>query len=209
MAQADLSENQNGGPGGQFATRLQALLPKERKPKIFWFIACSIVATGTLLFAIVFNTEEMFHEDNDLCTKKMQSNIPMDTCYRKDEKKTYPVIVNLGLGLLGIVLGHVIYCLCNIIEELRQFERRYNRSISELFKKCMTGISWKSAIIVGIIVALGVGLAKGFSFELGDLLYVTGGIVVSPIVSYLLNLNLQTGVDRSRDLEENGLALYQ
>ena len=209
MTQADPSQNQNGEPGGQtakgHAKRLQALLPKERIPKIVWFIVCSLVATGTLIYAIVFSTKEMFHEDNDLCTKKMQSNISMETCYRRAEEKTYPVIVNTGLGLLGIVFGHVIYCLCNIIEELRQFKRRYNRSFSELFKKCMTGISWKSAIIVGIIVVVCVGLAKGFLFELGDLLYITGGIGVSPLISYFLNLNLQTGVDRSRDLEENGL----
>ena len=209
MTQADPSQNQNGEPGGQtakgYAKRLQAKLPKERKPKIVWFTVCFLVATGTLVYAILFNSEEMYHEDNDLCTKKMQSNISMDTCYRKVEKKTYPVIVNLGLGLLGIVLGHVIYCLCNIIEELRQFERRYNRSIFALCKQCMTGISWKSAILVGIIDVIGVGFAKGFSFKLGDLLYILGGIGVSPLISYLLNLNHQTGVDRSRDLEKNGL----
>ena len=209
MTQADPSQHQNGESGGQtakgHAKRLQALLPKERKPKIVWFIVCSLVAIGTLVYAIVFNTKEMFHEDNDLCTKKMQSNISMETCYRRVEKKTYPVIVNIGLGLLGIILGHFIYCLCNIVEELRQFEQRYNRSISELCKQCMTGISWKSAIAVGIIDVIGVGFAKGFSFKLGDLLYISGGIGVSPLISYLLNLNLQTGVDRSRDLEKNGL----
>ena len=209
MTQADPSQHQNGESGGQtakgHAKRLQALLPKERKPKIFWFFVCSLVAIGTLVYAIVFNTEEIFHEDNDLCAKKMQSNISMDTCYRRVEKKTYPMIVNIGLGLLGIILGHFIYCLCNIVEELRQFEQRYNRSISELCKQCMTGISWKSAIAVGMIDVIGVGFAKGFSFKLGDLLYILGGIGVSPLISYLLNLNLQTGVDRSRDLEKNGL----
>jgi hypothetical protein len=207
QAESSSSQNQNGEPGAQPSKEKikKPRLPKLRKPKFAWIVVCCLVAAGTFVYAIIFSTEEKFYEDNDHGTKKAQSNTSTDIYYRKVVEKTYPVVVNNGLVLLGIILGHVIYCFCNIVEELRQFKRRYDRSFCKLFQQCMTGISWKSAIGVGIVDVIAVGLAKKFSFELGDLLYILGGIGVCPLISYLLNQNRQTGVDHSRHLEENML----
>ena len=208
QAKSTSSLNQDGEPGRKTSKGniKREPIPKRRKPKIVWIILCSLVAIGTIVYAMIYNnTEVEFHADNDICIKKVQSNTSTDTCYRMVEKKTYPVLANIGLGLLGMILGQIIYCLCNIVEELRQFKSRYNRNICRLFKQCFTGISWKAVIIVGVLDAMGVAGLKQFSFELGDLLYVLGGIGLSPLVSYLLNLNALTEVDHSRFLEEGGL----
>ncbi len=208
QARSTSSQNQDIEPGRKTSKSnvKREPIPKRRKPKIVWIILCSSVAIVTIVYAFIDNnTKVEFHADNDLCTKKAQGNTTTDTCYRRVEKKTYPVLANIGLGLLGLILAPIIYCLCNFVEELRQLKSRYNRNICRLFKKCFTGILWKPVIIVGIIDVIAVGFAKQWSFERGNFLYISGGIGLSPLVSYLLNLNALTEVDHSRFLEEGGL----
>ncbi len=180
---------------------------KERKPKIAWITLCFLIALGTVAYGFLFdNMEVEFSADEDLCTKMARSNISTETCYRRAEKETYPTIVNLCLGLLGIVLGQIIYCICNIVDELRQFERRYEKNISKLLKKCLIpGIAWKAVFLVGLLDFLAVTWMRKGSYKRGDIWYVLGSIGFSPLISYLLNLNAQTEVDRSRRNEKEGL----
>jgi hypothetical protein len=122
-----------------------------------------------------------------------------------EEKETYPVLFNLGLGLLSIILGTFADRFSLIFEELSQLRSRYNQSIVEMCKACFSGISWPAVLVIFLVGAISLVLARMTSFKLGDLVYILGGIGVGPLVMHLLNLNIQSEVDISRLLEERRL----
>ena len=115
------------------------------------------------------------------------------------------VLINIGLALLGVVLEPFFRCLCIFVEELFQFQSRYKRNILNLFKQCFSGISWKPVIAVVLIDVIACAMAKKSSFELEDVISISSGISVGPLVAYLLKLNAQSDVDLSRLFEGRGL----
>ena len=115
------------------------------------------------------------------------------------------VLINIGFALLGLVLEPFFRCLCIFVEELFQFQSRYNRNILNLFKQCFSGISWKPVIAVVLIDVIPCALVKKSSFGLEDVICILSGIGVVPLVAYLLKLNAQSDVDLSRLLEGKGL----
>ena len=72
-------------------------------------------------------------------------------------------------------------------------------------KACFSGISWPAVVVIFLVGAISLVLARKTSFKLGDLVYILGGIGVGPLVTHLLNLNTQSEVDVSRLLEEKRL----
>ena len=115
------------------------------------------------------------------------------------------VLINIGLTLLGVILAPIFRCLCIFVEELFQFQSRYNRNILNLVEQCFSGISWKPVIAVVLIDVIPCALVKKSSFGLEDAICILSGIGVGPLVAYLLKLNAQSDVDLSRLLEGKGL----
>ena len=90
---------------------------------------------------------------------------------------------------------HLFCVVCVIfVEELFQFQSRYNRNISRnLLKQCFSGISLKPFVfacaLINVLVVVPCALMKDCLFGLEDVISILSGISVGPLVEYLLNLN--------------------
>jgi hypothetical protein len=79
-------------------------------------------------------------------------------------------------GMVSRVLSKIVAicrCLCIFVEELFQFQSRYNRTILNLFKLCFSGISWKpviAVVLIDVIVVVPCALAKKSSFGPEDVI---------------------------------------
>ena len=181
-------------------------IPKKRKPRWASIVICLLTATGIIAYGFIKKTVLHYKEVNDLSPNLLKA-IKNGTIliYTKEEKETYPVLFNLGLGLLAIILGTFVDRLSLVVEELGQFRRRYKRNILKVLKSCLSGISWPAIIVIVVLGSISLFLARNTSFKLGDLIYILGGIGVGPLITHLLNLNTQSDADVSRLVEEKRL----
>ena len=179
------------------------VMPKKRTQKVSWYIVCFLATVGIVIYALYNSTETKFYPTSDLHAAIAQNKT--STCYQRVEKKTYPVLISLGLGLLGILLAPVIRCLCDLVDELCQCQSWCKGNIFKLFQACFSGISWKSVIVVAVID--GIALLIRQTFSLNDVMLVLGGISVGPLVTILLDLNAPSAVDRSRQSEKEKSSL--
>ena len=178
--------------------------PKKRKcPRVTSFIICFLTAAGIITYGFLEKTVIEYEPNNDNSTIKLAKiKTGTITCYTTKEKTTYPVFFNLGLGLMGIILGTFVDRFSLVIEELFQFKSRYNRDIRKLFKSCFSGINLPAVAAVCLIVGVACTIGRETGFQLVDLVYIGGGIGVGPFVIHLLNLNTGSEVDVSIILEE-------
>ena len=112
------------------------------------------------------------------------------------------------MTLLGILIAPIIQCLCDVFEECRQCRSRYNRECSKLCKDSFSAFQWKPLLLVsvlglGILVVIRL-LTHADIATLDDLMYILSGLVFSPLVTYLLNLNALSNVSLSRLIEKLG-----
>ena len=186
----DPGDGQNGQtPQGSIAWEK---LPEERQTPRTSVAIFFITATAIFVYGMIYNTETEYAEQNNATV----------ICYTKKEPVTHPVFFNLGLGLLSIILGTFVDRLSLVVDELRQYEIRYNRDIKKVFKTCfLGGISWHAVLVVFLIVVLSLVLGRKTSFKLADGIYILGGIGVGPLVIHLLNLNTNSDIAVSRILE--------
>jgi hypothetical protein len=174
---------------------------KKRKRRVTSFIICFMTAAGIIAYASLVETTVIhYHADNDNSTITLKTGTI--TCYTRKEKTTYPVFFNLGLGLMGIILGTVDDRLSLFIEELFQLQTRYNGEYSKAFKACFNGISWYAVAVVFAFVVISCYVGRKTPYKLADIIFILGGIGVGPLIIHLLNLNTESDVDVSRMLEE-------
>ena len=174
------------------------VMPTKRTRKVAWYIVCFLATVGIIIYGFRNDMETKFYPTSDLYAAITQNKTR--TYYQRTEKKTYPVFFSLGLGLLGVLLAPVIRCVCDLVDELRQFQSCYKGDLFKLSKACFSGISWKSVIAVAIVD--GIALLIRQTFSLNDVMVILGGIGVGPLVTILLELNAPSAVDRSRQSEK-------
>ncbi|XP_028392972.1 stimulator of interferon genes protein-like [Dendronephthya gigantea] len=168
------------------------------------FVVYVFIAIWMVTYAFIEKKEVKFLADNDLCNRIAKNETPTKTCYRREEKETYPVFISLGLGLLGILLAPLVRCLCEFIEQLLHLQMRNRKSVFGLFKSCFSVVPWRAVGVVFVIDFIFCMIGRK-SFQTGDFMFIFGGIGVYPLVAYLLKLDGQSKVDLARSLEEKGL----
>jgi uncharacterized membrane protein len=195
-------------------------IPEKRKWWRVWLasvIICLVIATLIICHGLFIENEtieykQVFDLSASTLEKIRNGSIKI---YTREVKKTYPVLLNLGLGVLAIIFGTFVDRLSLVAEEFFHFESRYNRKKLKMVKACLSGISWPAVVLVivlVIIICIIVPLANNATFELRHLTYILSGIGVGPLVMHLLSLNTQSEVHISTILEEketyvaNGLA---
>ena len=193
-------------------------VPTKRKrwrTRLASFVICSCTAIGIIIYGFVKSKTIEYKSVSDLSPTKLEAiKNGSIIIYTREEKESYTVFLNLGLGLLAIILGTFVDRLSLIFEELFHFKSRYNKSTWNMLKACFSGISLGAVFGVALIViiSIAIALAKKSTFELRYLTYILSGIGVGPLVMHLLNLNTQSEVHISTILEEketyiaNGLA---
>ena len=193
-------------------------VPTKRKrwrTRLASIVICSCTAIGIITYGFVESKTIDYKPVSDLSPTKLEAiKNGSIIIYTREEKESYLFFLNLGLGLCAIMLGTLVDRLSLISEEYFHFKSRYNESIRNMLKACLSGISWSAVVVVGAIVgiSLGIGWATKSTFEPRYLTYILSGIGVGPLVMHLLNLNTQSEVHISTILEEketciaNGLA---
>ena len=181
-------------------------IPTKRKPRIVSIIICFAAASGIIAYGFKEKTAFEYNAVHDLSAIKLEK-IKNGTIkiYTREEKDSYPVLFNLGLGLLALILGTVVDRLSLVCEEMFQFRSRYENDILEVLKSCFSGVSWLAVLVVFAVGAISVIVARKNSLHLGHWMYILGGIGVGPLITHLLNLNTLCDVDISRFLEEKKL----
>ena len=181
-------------------------IPKKRKQRLATIIICLLTATGIIVYGFYNNTELKYELVEDVSAAKIlaikNGTLKIYTCH---EKHSYPVLFNLGLGLLAIILGTFVDRLSLVLEEMCQLQSRYNGKILVVFKACFSGISWPGIIVIVVLGSISLAIGKKMTFELGNLIYILGGIGVGPLITHFLNLNTLSEVDISRLVEEKHL----
>ena len=172
-------------------------IPSERKKKVTLIAVCLLTAGGIIAYGTIENKEIMYKKSNTTSCHKRETVL-----YTKEEHVTYPVFLNLGFGLLGIIFGVFVDRCCLFLEELRQFKMRYNRNCSKVFKSCFSGISWAAVFIVACIIIGSCVLGRKTPLKVADAIYVLGGIGVGPLLIHFLNLNTESNITVSRILEK-------
>ena len=113
------------------------------------------------------------------------------------------------LGLFGIFITPIIQCLCDVVEEFRQYRIRYNRNICKLVKDCFSAVPWKTLIFAaGVSVMMFLIIRKVTNtdiFTLDDLMYILSAVVFGKVVTCLLSLDKTSNVGLSRLIEKLGL----
>ena len=109
------------------------------------------------------------------------------TCYTREEKEEInsSVLLNIALGLLGIVVGILCRRLSLFFEELFHLKGRYNGNIIELMKACFSGISWLAVATVALlnVITISVVMSKQeSSLEHEHVILILGG---GPLVMLL------------------------
>ena len=150
-------------------------------------------------YAFVENTEQDCRPDHS--TDRNATKI----CYELVKKETYPVLLKLGFGLLGVILGNLLNRLAHLFEELCHCKSRYDGNCCRVLKACFSGIN-KSAVVVVIVVigiAISVPLTQHATAGYKDyLMYILGGMGVNTLITHLLSLNSLSEVQISTILEE-------
>jgi hypothetical protein len=175
--------------------------PPKRKPRVTSSIVCLLAAVGIFFYAGYIDTTVIeYQRDDHINSSFILSKVKI--CYTRNEKKTYPIFFNLGVGLFGIILGTVVDRSCMFFEELFQLRKRYDGKRWKACKACFSGICWKAVGIVTGVLIFSAYFGRKTPYETIDVIYILGGIGVGPLVIYLLNLNSTTEVHVSRVLEK-------
>ena len=194
----------------------QEPIPEIRKERAWWasIAICSLTAAVIVYFGVTKSKTLQYKPlDRSSANLKAIKNGTLQV-YTREEKKTYPILFNLGFGLLAIMLGIIVDRLSLLFEESFHFKSRYNRNLCNMVRTCFSGLSGGAILAVVIIIAVCVGipLENKATFEIKYILYILSGIGVGPLMMRLLNLNAQSDVHISTILEEketyvaNGLA---
>ena len=150
---------------------------KRSKWRLPSYIVCCLAAAGIIAYGAIENTEIEYRAVRD-----EQNKNGTTTCYTRKDKRTFPVLFNLGFGLLGIFLGTFVDRLCTVIEELFQYKSRCSKDIYVLFKSCFSGINWFTVLVVLGVLGGSIGFGHRTSPTYADLIYVLGGIGIGPLV---------------------------
>jgi hypothetical protein len=136
-------------------------IPKKRKPRYASFFICLFTATGIIVYGFVeksvFEYKPVDNNSTNILERIKNGSIRI---YTMEEKETYPVLFNLRLGLLSIILGTFADRFSLIFEELSQLRSRYNQSIVEMPKACFSGISWPAVLVIFLVGAISLVLAR-------------------------------------------------
>ena len=151
-------------------------------------------------YAFVENTEVECRVDHS--TDRNATKI----CYECVKKETYPVLLKLGFGLLGVIFATLMSRLAHLFEELCHCKSRYDGNCCRVLKACFSGIKKIIAVVVVVCIAIGVPLSKHATADYKDyFMYILGGMGVNALISDLLDLNSQPEAQISDYLEQTGI----
>ena len=179
-------------------------IPKKRqkRAKYVSMLICAITSALVIVFYFSNAKEDVYYKDE---ARKNTTN-----CFIKEEKKTFSGILITALSVIGsVVIGTAFDRLSLLAEELFHIRERYEGSSWKMIRACFSVINWGPVTLflfltIGIFAVITLLLERTW-YELRYLVYISGGISVSPLIVRLLNLETESAVYLSAVLEETGM----
>ena len=134
-------------------------LPEERKKRTRWISVVVCILTTTAITAQGFTKRPAFEYKtvnvNDISTTELEATKNGTIIiHTKEEKDTLPILLNLGTGLVAIMVGTVFHSLCLISEEPFHVECRHNGNCHKMLKACFDGILWPAIGVLFLVLVM-------------------------------------------------------
>ncbi|XP_046859907.1 uncharacterized protein LOC124453196 [Xenia sp. Carnegie-2017] len=183
---------------------------RKRGKKCLSLVLCIIAGIGMLVYSFYYKESTAYTELKDITENTLKA-IKNGTLvvYVEEKEDTYPVLFDVGVGLLSYILATLVNRVIQVVEEFPHFRSCYKKNIRKIYSSCSCGISLGGVILLLVLgcafVAVGRILSGKEPVHIEDLITFTCAIGVYPLVAHLLGLNALSEAEFSKIVEEEQL----